>query len=345
MKKNWYEIRNAADGMVEVLLYDEIGSWGVSAADFVKELLGIKAKTINLRINSPGGDVFDGVAIYNGLKNHPAAVHAIVDGLAASSASFITQAGDTVLMSAGATMMIHEPHGMTMGDAADHSKMAETLDKMGDTIASLYAGRAGGDETLWRSRMRAESWYRAQEAVDIGLADGLVGSKAENRVGIFNLSKFHNVPAWVPQDKDALTDGVCVDVTILDPYPNEHSCRLADPSGFQADSFRRMSREHEGKRYDVIMGRPKGQDTMREQAYRYPKGTWTAASARSHCQNHDGTFEAATEDSQPSPLAEAMREGVAEIVTKGKTVWLGGIKYDFKTAMKVATSHKEATNG
>jgi len=197
--KSWYEIRNATAETAEVLLYDEIGGWGITASDFAKELQGVKAKIINLRINSPGGDVFDGVAIYNALKNHPAAVHAVVDGLAASSASFISQAGDTVLMATGSTMMIHEPHGMTMGDAQDHAKMAETLNKMGDTIASFYAMRAGGDEALWRSRMAQESWYRAQEAVDIGLADGVVGGKAENRVGIFNLSSFKNVPDWVPQ--------------------------------------------------------------------------------------------------------------------------------------------------
>ena len=197
--KSWYEIRNATAETAEVLLYDEIGGWGITASDFAKELQGVKAKIINLRINSPGGDVFDGVAIYNALKNHPAAVHAVVDGLAASSASFISQAGDTVLMATGSTMMIHEPNGMTMGDAQDHAKMAETLDKIGDTIASFYAMRAGGDEALWRSRMRAESWFRAQEAVDIGLADGVVGGKAENRVGIFNLSSFKNVPEWVPQ--------------------------------------------------------------------------------------------------------------------------------------------------
>jgi len=199
MNRSWYEIRDTVGDTVEVLLYDEIGSFGVSAKEFVNQLHGVKARTINLRINSPGGDVFDGVAIYNALKNHPAAVHAVVDGLAASSASFISQAGDTVLMATGSTMMIHEPNGMTMGDAQDHAKMAETLNKMGDTIASFYAMRAGGDEPLWRARMRAESWFRAQEAVDIGLADGVVGGKAENRVGIFNLSSFKNVPDWVPQ--------------------------------------------------------------------------------------------------------------------------------------------------
>lgn len=199
MNRTWYEIRNATADEAEVLIYDEIGYFGITAQDFVKELDGLKAKTINLRVNSPGGDVFDGVAIYNALKRHPAVVNVVVDGLAASSASFISQAGDTVLMATGSTMMIHEPHGMTMGDASDHSKMAETLDMMGDNIASFYAQRAGGDEPLWRSRMKAESWYRAQEAVDIGLADGLIGNKAENRIGIFNLSKFEHVPEWVPQ--------------------------------------------------------------------------------------------------------------------------------------------------
>lgn len=80
------------------------------------------------------------------------------------------------------------------------------------------------------------------------------------------------------------------------PYPNEHACRLRDPGDFQEDSFRRTSREHEGKKYSVIMGRLKGEDTMTEQAYRYPKDTWTAAEARTHCYDHDGAFEAAQQD-------------------------------------------------
>ncbi len=79
------------------------------------------------------------------------------------------------------------------------------------------------------------------------------------------------------------------------PYPNEHSCRLRNPGDFQPDSFRRTSREHEGKRYDCIVGRLKGQDTMAEQAYRYPKTSWDADEARKHCQAHDGSFEAASE--------------------------------------------------
>jgi ATP-dependent protease ClpP protease subunit len=380
MKRTWYEIQNVGNGSVEVLLYDEIGMGGIAASDFVRDLQGVKAKAITLRINSPGGDAFDGIAIYNAIKRHPAEVHAVVDGLAASTASFIAQAGTTVLMAEGSSMMIHEPHGLTMGDAQDHAKMAETLDKMGDNIASLYAGRAGGDEALWRSRMKVESWYRAQEAIDVGLADGLVSGKAENRMGVFNLSHFKNVPPWarvwdaewdtawinnLPDSAFAVVlaggekdeDGKTVprnlrklphhgstgavdephlrnalarepqtdmpeadhakakahlrahmnaedhgDIEILNPYPNEHACRLRDPGDFQPNSFRRMSRDHDGKRYDVIIGRLKGESATTEQAYRYPKTVWTADAAHSHCEDHDGRFEAATEGDQAEAL-------------------------------------------
>lgn len=84
------------------------------------------------------------------------------------------------------------------------------------------------------------------------------------------------------------------------PYPNEHSCRLRDPGGFQKDSFRRTSRKHDGKEYHVVMGRLKGKTTMTEQAYRYPKGTWSASEAGSHCRAHDGQFEAASRGAEPA---------------------------------------------
>lgn len=337
MKRTWYEIRDAAGSTVEVLLYDEIGSWGIAAAEFVKDLQRIKANTINLRVNSPGGDVFDGVAIYNSLKNHKAAVNVVVDGLAASSASFITQAGDTVLMAEGATMMIHEPHGMVLGDAEDMEKMGETLGKMGDTIASLYAARAGGTEAEWRKRMRAETWFRAQEAVDAKLADGLIdGQQPQNRVGIFNLSNFENVPDWVPQDPDALPGGPCTQASVVNPFPNEHSCRLRSPGDFQDGSFRRISREHDGKRYDVIIGRLKGETSTTEQAYRYPKATWTATAARSHCKSHDGTFEAASGDAADelpdADFVQQLKAGVGRVIEPDLLP-----EYDFVSAIKEGT--------
>jgi ATP-dependent protease ClpP protease subunit len=209
--KSWYNIRDAAHGEVEVLLYDEIGLFGIPAAEFVKDLQGIKAQVISLHINSPGGVVFEGIAIYNSLKQHPAIVNVTIDGIAASTASFIAQAGDHIIMAQSASMMIHDPLGSLdakiVGNAGDlrsaaheAEKLARVLDKAAASIAGIYAGRAGGTEEEWRARMAEESWYQDQEAVDIGLADEVLESKpkvAAMAGGVFNLSKFKNVPKWL----------------------------------------------------------------------------------------------------------------------------------------------------
>jgi len=174
--KSWYSIRNVSRSEAEIMIYDEIGFWGVTASDFIRDLADIKASTINLRINSPGGDVFDGVAIYNAVKRHTAEVNVFIDGLAASAASFIAMAGDKVSMSPHSQMMIHEASGLAIGNAEDMRKLADMLDKTSDSIAAMYAERAGGDVTEWRARMKDETWYSDQEAVDAGLADEVLGS-------------------------------------------------------------------------------------------------------------------------------------------------------------------------
>lgn len=197
---SWYEIKNVAGDVAEIYLFDEIGSSGVSAAQFIQELRSVKSRTINLHVNSPGGDVFDGIAIYNALQRHPAAVNVVVDGLAASSASVVAQAGDRIVMSKGGTMMIHEPYGMAVGNAQTMDKLSAMLGKVGDTIAGIYAGRAGGTEAEWRQRMRDETWYRAQEAVDAGLADE-VGAAAPKTLAVFNLADFKHVPDWLVERK------------------------------------------------------------------------------------------------------------------------------------------------
>lgn len=200
MNKTWYRIENKVNE-ADIYLYEEIGMWGVSANDFVRDLQAVDAPTINLHLNSPGGEVFDGIAIYNALKNHKATVNVKIDALAASAASFIAQAGDKITIAKSASIMIHEAHGFAMGDSATMLKMAEELDMIGQTIAEIYADRAGGEASEWRSRMGTESWYRGQEAVDIGLADEVEGKakQADDAVGarFFNLSKFKNVPPWL----------------------------------------------------------------------------------------------------------------------------------------------------
>jgi ATP-dependent protease ClpP protease subunit len=151
---------------------DEIGYWGISAADVMAELAQLaNVRDLTVRITSPGGDVFDGIAIYNALADHPAQVTVMVEGLAASAASFIAQAGDVRRMNRGTQMMIHDAAGMCVGNASDMAEMQALLDRVSDTIASIYADRSGGDAATWREAMRAETWYGPDEAVAAGLAD------------------------------------------------------------------------------------------------------------------------------------------------------------------------------
>lgn len=170
----WYRIENAKSPAPTVYLYDEIGFWGTSAAEFASDLAALDAKTIDVRINSPGGEVFDGIAIYNALLTHKATINVFIDGLAASAASFIAQAGDTISMARNAQVMIHDAQGICIGPADDMLVMHDMLNKCSDNIADIYAQRAGGSVAAWRSKMRDETWYSASEAVTAGLADSVV---------------------------------------------------------------------------------------------------------------------------------------------------------------------------
>ncbi|TDC47647.1 Clp protease ClpP [Actinomadura sp. KC345] len=158
-------------GTTETLVYDEIGYWGVTARDVIAALADVSTPSITVRINSPGGDVFDGIAIYNALRGHPAAVNVVVDSLAASAASFIAMAADRITMNAASQLMIHDASGFAYGNAADMEHMRALLDRVSDTIASIYAERAGNDVADWRALMRDESWFNGAEAVAAGLAD------------------------------------------------------------------------------------------------------------------------------------------------------------------------------
>lgn len=170
-----YQIRNQA-GTADLLIYDAIDDWfGIAAADVVRDLIATDASTINVRINSPGGNVFDGIAIMNALRSHPATINVVVEGLAASIASVIALAGDTITMAPGSQMMIHDALAICIGQADDMRQTADLLDKQCANIANLYAARAGGDPSSWRAAMSAETWYSDQEAVDAGLADSVAG--------------------------------------------------------------------------------------------------------------------------------------------------------------------------
>jgi ATP-dependent protease ClpP protease subunit len=118
-RMDWYRIDNKASETAEVYLYDYIGTAGVTAKDFVADLKQIKAPAIEMHIDSPGGNVWDGVTIYNAVRDHKAHVTVIVDAMAASAASFIAQAGDRRVMNRHSEMMIHDAHGQVMGNSRD----------------------------------------------------------------------------------------------------------------------------------------------------------------------------------------------------------------------------------
>lgn len=172
--KDWFRISNSAteDDTAEVLVFDSIGGWfGLYADEFVEQLNEITASNIKLRLNSPGGSVFEGIAIANAIRHHPANVTVYVDSLAASIASVIMLAGDKVVMMPGSQVMVHAASTMCYGNAAEMTETAELLQKQTVNIAMAYQGRAGGTTDEWLTRMDAETWLNAEEAVALGLAD------------------------------------------------------------------------------------------------------------------------------------------------------------------------------
>lgn len=172
---DWFRVENADSGRAEMFIYGHIGDYfgtdDVTPAAFTRALRGITAPVIDLHINSPGGQVFDGVAIYSALRNHASTVDVHVDGIAASAASFVAMAGDTITIEKPAKMMIHDASGLVLGNASDMREASELLDELSDTIAGIYADRAGTPVAEWRAAMKAETWYSAAEAVKAGLAD------------------------------------------------------------------------------------------------------------------------------------------------------------------------------
>ena len=195
--QSWYSIKAKANDTAEISIYDEIGFWGVTAQSFSKDLkaLGNNLKQINLHIHSPGGDVFDGIAIYNLLKNHPANVTVYIDGLAASMASVIAMAGNEVIMPENAMMMIHKPWGIQGGDAEDMRKYADLLDKVENTLIPAYANKTGKTPEELAEMLSAETWLTAKECVEQGFADKL----AEPLVAMASiqsrkLEDFENMP-------------------------------------------------------------------------------------------------------------------------------------------------------
>lgn len=195
MPKSWFEIKSAVNNSADIYIYDEIGGLGITAVDFANQLSDLgDVSDIRLRINTPGGGVFVGIAIFNLLKNHKANITAYIDGLAASMGSVIAMAADRIIMPENALMMIHNPWGGAVGDAQEMRKIADVLDKVKSSLMSVYINRSGKTEAEISAIMDAETWYTGAEAVEAGFADEL--APAMDVAASFDLEKygFNNGP-------------------------------------------------------------------------------------------------------------------------------------------------------
>lgn len=190
------KVKAGAD-RTEILIYDVIGWPWIEALDVVKVLQGITADEILVRINSPGGDVFDGLAIANALQAHPARVITRTEGIAASIASVVALAGDSVEAAESAFIMIHNPWTCMCGDAEELRHTAGTLDKIGGQLAGIYARKSGQSTEDMQAAMDGETWYTAAEAREAGLVDEVLGeanTEAQAAMAGFDLSIFENTP-------------------------------------------------------------------------------------------------------------------------------------------------------
>lgn len=183
------EAATTTEGAATLYLYGPLdswgGMWGVSAAEVAGALSALPTNTTDLtvRINSPGGEVFEAVAIMNLLRDHSARITARVDGIAASAASFLAVSADETIMGGNTELMIHDAWGLAIGNAADMRQYADMLDRVSNDIASVYDAKAGGGTDNWRQYMLSESWFTADEAVALGLADSVNTASADGADG------------------------------------------------------------------------------------------------------------------------------------------------------------------
>ncbi|MFF0816626.1 head maturation protease, ClpP-related [Rhodococcus sp. NPDC003318] len=192
--REWCRINTQSGAATEIMIYGVIGSYWMEtdAQSVANQIKALDTDEIVVRINSPGGAAFDGIAIMNALRAHDAKVIVHVDGLAASAASVVAMAGDEIVMGEGSQMMIHEAWMYTEGDAASLRSDADRLDKLSDSLTAVYARRARGEIDEWRALVAAETWFTAEEAVAAGLADRVSADAPESSelAATFNLSRF-----------------------------------------------------------------------------------------------------------------------------------------------------------
>ena len=192
MTKNWYNISGkSADSIVDVYIFDEIGSYGVNAQSFIEEIKSYTKKPMNIHINCVGGDVFDGMAIYNIIKKRTAETTVYIEGIAASMGSVIALAADNVVMAENSLFMIHNAWGGAMGESKELKKTANLLEKISNEIADIYIKKTNLPYDKVKEMMDEETWLNAEEALELGFIDSI--SDAIKVAAKYDVSKFKNI--------------------------------------------------------------------------------------------------------------------------------------------------------
>ena len=199
MTEKWYNIQNKAGEPADVYIFDEIGTYGITAQEFITDIKDLKDTPINLRINSLGGDVFDGMAMYNVIKRREAKTTVYIEGIAASIATIISLGADEVVMAENSLFMIHNAWGGTMGEAKDMRKTAETLEKITGELTDIYRKKTGLSYDALAEMMDEETWLNANEALEMGFIDTI--SDSIKVAAKYDVSKFKNITQEEIQNK------------------------------------------------------------------------------------------------------------------------------------------------
>lgn len=236
-QKSWFRMQAKEDQTADIYIYDEIGGWGISARRFTEDLISLgNLSHINLHIHSPGGEVFDGIAIYNQLKNHSSTITVYIDGLAASMASVIAMVGDTVIMPKNAMMMIHKPWGVSWGDANDMREYADLLDKLENVLIPAYVAKTGKTTEEITAMLEQETWLDGDECVEHGFADKVIEPvKAMASLTSKRIEEFSSMPSAI---KNQITPKNTTKPT-QQPQPN--SSPEPQPSASFADEQTRLN--------------------------------------------------------------------------------------------------------
>lgn len=219
------------------------GMWGVSAAEVAQALASLPSGTtdITMRINSPGGEVFEAVAIMNLLRDHSARITARVDGIAASAASFLATSADELIMGGNTELMIHDAWGLAIGNAEDMRSYADMLDRVSNDIAAVYDAKAGGGTDHWREYMLKESWFTAEEAVSLGLADSVNTGNADPAEDPAASMRFDTATLFTYAGRTAAPEPAPVPTATDAPAPETQSPGVTiNTAEADADRARRM---------------------------------------------------------------------------------------------------------